>query len=398
MTQTQKRNGNYQRKWNTLECNQYIKDNNINVQLLSEYNSITDKMKFQCSCGSIFYTTWKEFRNKKFPKQCCNKCGRRKKYVSNKTDMIKIITDYLIDNNYKCTLLSTEYLGCDKKLLFKCNCGNTFECSWSNIKKICGLCKKCSLKNKSLNTQKTLNELQKQVDSIYNNNEYVVLDRNSKYIDVRHNKCGNSFLIKISHFINGQGCKYCNKENNTHGALSNEIFLERVSIYSNDFEFLSKYKNNHTPINILHKKCKKELQITPQHIYDRGIYCKYCDGSKGEQRISNYLDTYKILYYSQFVFDDCKNAKPLRFDFYIPNYNICIEYQGEQHYTPIEIFGGEKAFKKQKENDNIKRAFCKNNKLLLVEISFNEYKNIESILNDVFKKVGDGYERATNKV
>lgn len=78
MTQTQKRNGNYQRKWNTLECNQYIKDNNINVQLLSEYNSITDKMKFQCSCGSIFYTTWKEFRNKKFPKQCCNKCGRRK--------------------------------------------------------------------------------------------------------------------------------------------------------------------------------------------------------------------------------------------------------------------------------------------------------------------------------
>lgn len=60
--------------------------------------------------------------------------------------------------------------------------------------------------------------------------------------------------------------------------------------------------------------------------------------------------------------------------------NILIEFNGEQHYKPIEYFGGEKAFKKQINNDNKKKEFakCKNIKLLV--ISFKEFSKIEEIL------------------
>ena len=48
-----------------------------------------------------------------------------------------------------------------------------------------------------------------------------------------------------------------------------------------------------------------------------------------------------------------------RFDFYLPNINTCIEYDGEQHFLPVEYFGGEDAFNRQVTYDNIKNEWCK---------------------------------------
>jgi len=77
---------------------------------------------------------------------------------------------------------------------------------------------------------------------------------------------------------------------------------------------------------------------------------------------------------------DCKNKKSLPFDFYLPERNICIEFQGIQHYEPREFFGGEKTFKERKFLDNIKREYCKDNNIKLLEISYKDFKNIEDIL------------------
>lgn len=67
-----KRSGNYKRKWDTKTCKQFIRDSNIDVELLSEYIDSYEKMIFRCSCGNIFETNWHEFNNKKFPKRQCN--------------------------------------------------------------------------------------------------------------------------------------------------------------------------------------------------------------------------------------------------------------------------------------------------------------------------------------
>ena len=77
--------------------------------------------------------------------------------------------------------------------------------------------------------------------------------------------------------------------------------------------------------------------------------------------------------------------KTLPFDFYIPDLNICIEYDGEQHFEPVD-FGGkgkeyaEKRFKAQQKRDNIKTEYCKNNNIKLIRIPYWEFDNVENIL------------------
>ena len=72
-------------------------------------------------------------------------------------------------------------------------------------------------------------------------------------------------------------------------------------------------------------------------------------------------------------------------DFYLPKYNIAIECQGEQHYRPIEFFGGLKTFNKIKNNDIKKSNKCKNNNIKLIYFSEEKHKHfngIKSFTND----------------
>mgnify|MGYP003620563355 CR=1 FL=1 len=70
----------------------------------------------------------------------------------------------------------------------------------------------------------------------------------------------------------------------------------------------------------------------------------------------------------------------LLFDFYLPNYNICIEYNGKQHYEPIDWFGGIKTLEYIKNNDNIKKKYCQKNNIKYLEISYKENDLIEEII------------------
>ena len=77
------------------------------------------------------------------------------------------------------------------------------------------------------------------------------------------------------------------------------------------------------------------------------------------------------------------------FDFYLSDYNMCIEYDGEHHYKPTR-FGGmskEKAkdrFEFQQQKDKIKNRYCQENKIKLLRIPYWEFDNIEEILNELF--------------
>ena len=65
---------------------------------------------------------------------------------------------------------------------------------------------------------------------------------------------------------------------------------------------------------------------------------------------------------------------------------MAIEYDGQQHYKPIEKFGVEKAFEKTKFRDVIKNNYCKDNNINLLRIPYWDYNNIEKILNDYLKE------------
>lgn len=110
--------------------------------------------------------------------------------------------------------------------------------------------------------------------------------------------------------------------------------------------------------------------------------CPYCIETRGEKIIRRKLESNKINIISQYRFKDCKNKNPLPFDFYLPDYDMCIEYHGRQHYEPVEFFGGKKNFNEQRKRDKIKERYCKENNIPLLVIPYWEFDNIEKILEE----------------
>ena len=104
--------------------------------------------------------------------------------------------------------------------------------------------------------------------------------------------------------------------------------------------------------------------------------------------ISNILKDNLITHHKEFTFKDCKGVgnKKLRFDFYLPDYNTLIEYDGEQHFKPIEYFGGEKHFYILKQNDEIKNKYCKTHKINLVRIPYTLSKDkVREVIMDIIQ-------------
>lgn len=132
----------------------------------------------------------------------------------------------------------------------------------------------------------------------------------------------------------------------------------------------------------------------PDHVYkkDWSGYLDFlgCSGNResiGERLIKTYLDENKINYIKEKKFKSCKNINELPFDFYLPEHNICIEYDGELHYKSSSIFGGDKTLKKIKNNDRIKDDWCLENSIKLLRIPYLKKKKIFSILNELLNTV-----------
>ena len=104
-----------------------------------------------------------------------------------------------------------------------------------------------------------------------------------------------------------------------------------------------------------------------------------------EKKIKKFLIENNIKFYQEKIFKECFFKKELPFDFYIPEYNLLIEYDGEHHFMPIKLFGGQENFELIQKKDKIKNEWAKRNKIKLIRINYKEYKNINKILEELFK-------------
>jgi len=183
-------------------------------------------------------------------------------------------------------------------------------------------------------------------------------------------------LLPNDHFKNH------NKLKQTVNKKQSIIFLNKSMLIHGDiFDYISPYINMNTKIKIHCKICDNIFQQKPKdHIHNKQG-CPICKLSKGEKEIKNYLDTNNILYEQQKSFNNCKYKKLLKFDFYLPTYNTCIEFNGEQHYKPFKYFGGKESFDVTKTRDMIKDSYCKENNLNLIKIKYND--NIIKILETI---------------
>ena len=135
--------------------------------------------------------------------------------------------------------------------------------------------------------------------------------------------------------------------------------------------------------------CGNSFITKPYYIATGHTISCGCISSKGEAKISSVLEEMGIDYVKQKTFDDClsENGSLLRFDFFIPDRKILIEYDGEQHFNFRENgFFTEGNLIKIQERDRIKNEWTKNNSYVLKRISFLDYEKInvdymEEILN-----------------
>lgn len=351
-------------KWNYDLVKKFIEDKGYEL-LSNEYINTKHKLKLRCPNGHEFEITFANFKEK-------NKCkiceGREYNY-----DYVK---KYLLKEGYE--LLSDKYENNHKKILIKHKeCSHVFKMTFANFK-FGQRCPKCAGVEKL-----SLNEIKFYIESFgYEllSKEYV---NNKNKLNIKCDK-GHIFKMSISSFKRGRRCPECKKNKISE---SQKLSYNHVKEYveSKGYELLTnEYKNTRTKLLL---KCKDnhEFYISLDNLKkDKG--CPKCkNNSKGEIEIIKYLDGMNINYIYQHTFENCKHKQLLRFDFYLKDYNILIEYDGIQHFKAVSHFGGEEGFKETKIRDEIKNDYAKNNNIKLIRIPYWEIKNINKILNDLLK-------------
>lgn len=268
------------------------------------------------------------------------------------------------------------YINNRTRVHVKCKeCGHEWEPKASSLYMGHG-CPKC-YGNAKFTNEEFIEKLKKVNDTVMPLEKYINSQTKIKF---KCKICGHEWETIPNAVLQGTKCAKC------AGTLkkTHEEFINSVSHIHPHIEVLETYINNHTKLKCHCTKCNGYFYGVPHSMIDAGTGCPYCDYriSHGEQQIRNFLELNHITYYREYRFNDCKDKIPLPFDFYLPDCNLAIEYDGKQHFEPTDMFGGEETFKKTQLHDNIKNKYCLEKNIELLRISYIDYENIQEILTE----------------
>jgi len=270
------------------------------------------------------------------------------------------------------------------ELTMACNCGNTFKLKYPYIIKIKDIsCDKCRKKNRNLKAFYVAKEKAEVFGLEMLSNSENFEGYNSDLL-VKCT-CGNEFITNSMNINIGvrRYCAECMSESYREKREYGKKEIESIIIKYTKSKLISFFKTDDR-LNI-------ELQCTCGNTYitnianltrGRSKVCKRCSMSmsKSERDTEDILKNNNIEYIKEKTFNGCVNICKLRFDFYLPKYNLAIELNGIQHYESVGLFGGEKGFESTKFRDNIKIKYCQDNDVNLLIIPYNDFNRIEELI------------------
>ena len=277
----------------------------------------------------------------------------------------------------------TKYSKMTNKCIFSCSEHGEFEQrAETHLKSKFG-CPKCAKEIKRFTNEDFI----KKAKNIHGNKyDYSATEYfgTAKKIKINCKKHGVFEQTPGNHIFLKQGCPKCANERWLE-KNKNEFALKAEKVNPDKYDYSKvAYVNYKEPVEIICKKHGSFLK-TPNKIL-KGIGCPKCSQeqtqSRGAGKVQKFLEENNINFIPEYRFEDCKNINSLPFDFYLPEKNILIEYDGQQHFNSIEYFGGEEALEKTQRNDNIKTEYALKNKLNLIRIPYTEIENIENILKE----------------
>jgi hypothetical protein len=294
---------------------------------------------------------------------------------SNKT--LKFIEKAKLVHADKYNYSEVKYVHSKTKIKIACPKHGIFEQQPSNHLTGNG-CPKCNNKIKSERYSFHLEDFINKAKNIHGDRYdyfktiYVNIKTNVKIICIDHGE----FEQLANNHLNGRGCRKCGIESSrVKQTRYSDDLIHACSIkHKNFYDYsLTNYINKHIKIKIICPKHGIFEQLANNHLNGHG--CPICKYSKGELKIKHYLTEKEIVFIPQKRFKDCKDKHTLPFDFYLPDYNVCIEYNGEQHYTSVSFWGGDDGLKIRKKRDKIKNKYCKDNNIILIIIKYDEDVN-----------------------
>lgn len=208
--------------------------------------------------------------------------------------------------------------------------------------------------------------------------EYKNCATKMRYICKKHMDKGEQ-SISLNHIKSGRGCYYCGLEKlSAKKQQSKAEFQRKVTAVNENIQVLE-YNGMKSPAKFRCLVCDYEWTSNPKSMITNGKLCPNCQKYfKGEYIISQLLDDWGIFFLQQYRFSDCRDKKPLPFDFYLPKYNMCIEFDGEQHY---EYKNGWSNLGVIQIHDYIKDKYCVENGVTLIRIPYWEKGNIQVYLH-----------------
>jgi len=333
----------------------------------------------------------------------------------------KLIARYKAKHNDCYDYSKFKYLGNKEKSIFICKEHGEFkQYPYSHAHNGCGKCK-----GKGLTTQEWINRFNIIHNNIYDYSKFIYIKSNIKSIIICR-KHGDFLQNPTLHYL-GQNCPKCIGRNRTDSEWIANFNIKHKNRYDYSlFTFISSnqkatiicrkhgefqtqpskhklgsgcpscaFKNLNTENVLLNfkkihrdiydyskvqyiKSNKKVLIICNKHgeFYQtpnshlNGSGCPTCKESNGERKVRHWLEDNNFIYNSQYKFSTCKNKRQLVFDFYIPILNMVIEFQGEQHYKKMRYANSDDQFLRIIKNDNIKKIWCLENNVTLIEVSY----------------------------
>lgn len=362
---------------------------NPNIELLEEYTNMQTPIKCRCNiCKQIYYP----YPQTILRGSSCYKC-RGQKVSKGASFTLDMVREKIADRLPNIELIQYTKIKNGKKYI-QCKCkidGHVWEASQHHLIEGHG-CPKCQARNSMLTEEEFLNRVKSASENIK------VLDNykgNNKPIRFQCTIDGYIWKTKPSVIISdGCGCPKCGGTLR----LTHKQFLDIMTNKYPMIEVLGTYVNGRTPIKFRCKHDGCEWYSAPTNYIHHIGGCPVCNRTYGERKIAEYLDIHNVQYLPEYRFSDCKYKLTLPFDFYLPLYNMCIEYDGQQHYYVVKFdskMTDEQALHNYEVTvirDQIKTNYCKDHNIKLLRIPYTEYKNINTILDRTFSELKQNTE------
>lgn len=351
------------------------------TKMLPRYDGHKTFCECVCDCGN---TCIKRSDYMKYNSSETYSCGCVKSNTGKPSPHRKNLVGH---RNGKLVVTDMIYGDGETKCVCKCDCGNTIKMLYSVFVRVGKYPKNCGCEKDSIKMDYSRKSRRDLTGKRFGRLTVVemIYEFRKKTLAKCVCDCGKDVTVPAVYLTSGDTMS-CGCLQSEMASIANTIDFTGV-VSDIGVEFIS--KSRHSEHGAWYWNCKCPMcgtifeEIPARVTGGHTTSCGCNKRSSGEQLVKTVLDKLGVNYELEKRFDDCKDTRAMPFDFYIDDLRIAIEYQGIQHYQVISLFGGETELEKRKLHDNMKRDYCMQNNITLIEIPYTMSNNdVETLITN----------------